>query len=89
MKILLEAETSNIQIERMRKKDKNHRTASASAEVSSVHEAMHEDKKDAESDGCVIGETKVEINKTPDLTTTEDKIKPGKVARKKSRKRNQ
>ena len=72
MKILQEAEASNMQIERMRKKSKKQRTASASAGVSSVHEAMPEEKKETESDGCVIGETKVEINKTPDPTGTEE-----------------
>ena len=65
-KILLEAEESNLQIERMRLENQKKRTGSA--EVSSAHEVHTEEKRELESDDCLIGETKVEINKTPELT---------------------
>ena len=46
----------------------NQKKRSGSAEVSSAHDVHTEEKRELESDDCLIGETKVEINKTPELT---------------------
>ena len=63
------------------------KTRTGSAEISSTHEIRTEEKKDVDSDHCLIGETKIEINKTPDLV---DHVKLMKASKKKSaRRRNQ
>ena len=63
------------------------KTRTGSAEISSTHKIRTEEKKDVDSDHCLIGETKIEINKTPDLV---DHVKLMKASKKKSaRRRNQ
>ena len=61
----------------------NNKTRTGSADISS-HEIRTEEKKTVDSDHCLIGETKIEINKTPDLV---DHVKLMKASKKKSARR--